>query len=266
MTFDPADPNAIVIMYPTGGYGNFLHRLLAQHLENTVKLNENFDFSLTGDSHAVEKHVEPFLLGSQKSQIKYTYAINPAAQEQIHQKKKFLVLGDMGNKGDNVNFLRRYFQNATIIRVYTESFDEKLIVYANCMFKAYNNNQDPLYPGALVTHKGLQTWAQREHITDQDAVDCMTNFFIQDFYPFGQFFNKPRTDVINVAVKEFFSEHAIGIMMQRLAKELHTSVINEPELKSTAQRFVGLQKSFTLLEDCATQFPLIARALYDCKK
>ena len=55
MTFDPADPNAIVIMYPTGGYGNFLYRLLSQHLENTVKLHEDFDFSATGNSHAVSK-------------------------------------------------------------------------------------------------------------------------------------------------------------------------------------------------------------------
>lgn len=266
MTFDPADPNAIVIMYPTGGYGNFLYRLLSQHLENTVKLHEDFDFSETGNSHAVSKHVEPFLLGFQKSQLVYTYEINPAAQEQIQQKKKFLILGDMGNKGDNVNFLKRYFTNATIIRVYAESFDEKLIIWANCMFKAYNNQQDPLYPGALITHKGIQAWAQREDITDQDAVDCMTNFFSQDFAPYGQFFNMPRTDVVNVAVKEFLSEHAIVSMMQRLASELNTQVIRKTELVSTAQKFISLQKSFTLLTHCATQFPLITKALHACKK
>lgn len=266
MTFDATDSNAIVIMYPTGGYGNFLHRLLGHHLANTVKLAENFDFSNTGDSHAVTKHVEPFRLGHQKSKLVYSYKINPAAYEQIQQNKKFLILGDMGNLGDNISFLKRYFANATIVRIYAESFDEKLVIWANCMFKAYDNEHDPLYPGALHTIKGIQTWAQRQDISDQDAVDCMVNFFKKDFYPYGQFFAKAVPGVINLAVKEFMSEHAIVNMMQRLAKELNTTVLYEPELRLTAQRFVGLQKSFTLLADCATQFPLIARALYACKK
>jgi hypothetical protein len=266
MTFDRDDPNAIVVMYPTGGYGNFLYMLLSNYLKNTVKLSSHFEFSKTGNSHAVPKHVEPFLLGDQKSNLNYTYRVYPAAEEQIKQGKKFLVLGDMGNRGDNTGFLKRYFTNATIIRVHAASFDEKLIVWANCMFKAYQSEVDPIYPGALITHKGIQAWAGREDITDQDAVDCMANFFLQNFQPYGRYFDQPRDDVINVAIQEFLTEDSIVAMVQRVANELCTQLINETDLRAMIKKFMPTQKSFTLLTDKVSHFPLIARALDACKK
>jgi hypothetical protein len=266
MTFDRSDPNAIVIMYPTGGYGNFLYMLLSNYLENTVKLQSHFEFSKTGNSHKVLKHVEPFLLGHQKSALHYTYEVYPEAEEQIKQGKKFLVLGDMGNRGDNIKFLKRYFTNATVIRVYAESFDEKLIVWANCMFKAYRSDVDPTYPGALITHKGIQSWAGRESITDQDAVDCMANFFLKNFEPYGQYFNQPRDDVINVAIREFLSEDSIVDMVQRIANELATQLVNELDLRAIAKQFISVQQSFMLLSDSVSHFPLIERALDAYKK
>ena len=266
MTFDRDDPNAIVVMYPTGGYGNFLYMLLSNYLNNTVKLQSQFEFSKTGNSHAVLKHVEPFCLGDQKSNLHYTYNVNPAAEEQIKQGKKFLVLGDMGNRGDNTKFLKRYFTNATIIRTHAASFDEKLIIWANCMFKAYHNEVDPIYPGALITHKGIQIWAGRETITDQDAVDCMVNFFSQNFQSYGQYFDQPCDGVINVAIREFLSEDSIVNLLQRIANELCTELINQADLRAMAKKFILTQKSFMLLTDKVSHFPLIARALDACKK
>ena len=267
MIFNRDDPNAIVVMYPTGGFGNFLYMLLSNYLENTVKLNSQFEFSETGNSHAIPRHVEPFLLGKQKSALRYTYKVNPEAEEQIKQGKKFLVLGDVGNRGDSVSFLKRYFANATIIRIYAESFDEKLITWANCMFKSYRNESDPVYPGALITHKGIQSWAGRVNITDQDAIDCMADFFAQNFKPYDQYFNKPRDDVINVAIREFLSEDSIVDMVQRIANKLSTQIVNKPDLQTIVKKFILMQKSFILLtDDRASHFPLIAQALDACKK
>lgn len=266
MIFDRDDPNAIVVMYPTGGYGNFLYLLLSNHLESTVKLQSQFEFSKTGNSHAVSKHVESFLLGKQKSALHYTYQVYPAAEEQIRQGKKFLVLGDTGNQGDNVKFLKRYFTNASIVRTYAESFDEKLIIWANCMFKAYHSEIDPIYPGALLTCKGIQSWAGRENITDQDAIDCMAEFFSKDFKPYGQYFNQPCDGVINVAIREFLSEDSIVGMMQRVANQLDTQLVNESELRKTVRKFISMQQSFMLLTDEVSHFPLIARALDAYKK
>jgi hypothetical protein len=264
--FDRDDPNAIVVMYPTGGYGNFLYLLLSNHLESTVKLQSLFEFSKTGNSHAVSKHVESFLLGKQKSALHYTYQVYPAAEEQIRQGKKFLVLGDTGNQGDNVKFLKRYFTNASIVRTYAESFDEKLIIWANCMFKAYHSEIDPIYPGALLTRKGIQSWAGRENITDQDAIDCMAEFFSKDFKPYGQYFNQPCNGVINVAIREFLSEDSIVGMMQRVANQLGTQLVNESELRKIVRTFISIQQSFMLLTDKVSHFPLIARALDAYKK
>ena len=134
------------------------------------------------------------------------------------------------------------------------------------MFKAYHNEVDPIYPGALITHKGIQSWAGQENITDQNAVDCMADFFLKNFEPYGQYFNQPRDDVINVAVREFLSEDSIVDMVQRIADELCTELINQADLRAIAKKFILTQKSFMLLTDKVSHFPLIARALDACKK
>lgn len=262
MKFDKGSSNALIIMYPTGGFGNFLHLLLDRHLGCTVKSdNSNFAFSDTGNSHLVKKHVEQFSLGSLGKNFSYGYNINEShVADQIGQDKKFLVLADMGNKGDNVAFLRRYFPNAQIIRTYAQSFEEKLIVWFNCMTKTPIRHKT--YPGALLTHQGIQQWANTESITDQHAVDCMTAFFINDFSPFGRFFNCPVDGVINLPIHRFFKAEYIVSMLQEMADVLASAVIDPQGLKSCAQQFVDAQNCFHLLDHRIDDYPLISKSIY----
>ena len=75
--FDSDSSNCIVVMYPTGGYGNFLYYLLSEHLESTVKSeSELWKFSSNGHSHQYPKHVEEFKLGlyvSNQNVKKFSY-------------------------------------------------------------------------------------------------------------------------------------------------------------------------------------------------
>ena len=61
-TFDQNSTTATVIMYPTGGYGNFLYHVLTEFVKDTVKpKGQQFNFSTTGNSHQTYKYTEPFL-------------------------------------------------------------------------------------------------------------------------------------------------------------------------------------------------------------
>jgi hypothetical protein len=264
--FDVDSPNCIVIMYPTGGYGNFLYYLLSEHLESTVKSkSELWEFSSNGHSHQYPKHVEEFQLGlcvanKNVKEFAYNYNIlNSTAQEQIQQGKKFLVLADVGNTGDNIKFLKRYFPKATIIRTFAESFDEKLIVWTNCMTKL----NLPLYPGSIMPKIGVAQWANKsiEHIDDNDAVDCMLNFFQTDFDKFGKFFNKPVDNAINVPITSFFNKKSIHKMLGMIAQDLDTQVIVSLDHEQKIEQFLNAQTQLSLLEPDSSSFPLVRQAL-----
>jgi len=261
LNFSPDNPNAVVVMYPTGGYGNFLYMLLSQYLDSTVKVSQSqFKFSKTGDSHAVAKQVEPFLLGKNYRNFKYSYKINSdIVAEQISQGKQFLILGDMGNRGDNIKFLQKYFPRAKIVRVYTPTFEEKLVVWFNCVTKSMNT--DELYPGSLLTIQGIQQWANKTDIDDQDAVNCMATFFSQDFAPYGNYFNQPTEHSIDVKIQEFFTVDSIVNMVQRVAQQLGANLINVHDLQTTANEFVVRQRGFDLLDQRRDNYPLISQAL-----
>ena len=265
LKFNPDDPNAVVVMYPTGGYGNFLYLLLSQYLDSTVKVSHSqFEFSKTGHSHAVTKPIESFSLGQRLKKnyrnFKYSYGINSTeAAEQISQGKQFLILGDMGNLGDNIKFLRRYFTQAKIVRVHASTFEEKLVVWFNCMTKAMNT--DELYPGSLLTTQGIRQWANKTDISDQDAVDCMATFFSQNFAPYGNYFDQPSDHAINVKIEEFFTVDSIVDMVQRVGQELGTNIINLHDLRTIANNFIVCQHGFELLDQRRDNHPLISRAL-----
>jgi len=266
MNFDKNARNVVAIMYPTGGFGNFLYLLLDRYIECVVKAdNANFVFSESGDSHLVKKHVESFKLGAAvkngAGKFTYNYEIYKSSiADQIAEGKKFLVLADVGNKGDNVSFLRRYFPNATVIRIYAKSFEEKLILWFNCMTKTDVRHET--YPGSLLTRQGIQQWANQDHITDQHAIDCMTEFFMNDFAPFGQFFNRPINGVINLPVHHFFSVQSISSMIENVAAELDSRVVDPQGLQSCAMQFVKTQACLRLLDQRITDYPLISKSLH----
>ena len=261
LQFDKDSTNCIAVMYPTGGYGNFLYYLLAHHFDDTVKLKpSNFEFSNTGNSHCVIKYVEIFALGQAyhtKNLKNFTYTYQVTDQyhlDQINVGKKFTVLCDMGNLGDNVAFLKRYFTNAKILRIYAESFDEKLILWANAINKAYinslQNQTDPVYKTSLHTVNGIATFANKppESITDQDAIDCTVNFFKNNFESYGKMFNEPVDNVVNIPLKCFFSKDGIIKTCQQIAKNINSELVDLPGLDVTIDKFLPLQKSFKLLD------------------
>ena len=268
--FDPNSSNCVVVRYPTGGYGNFLYYLLSEHLESTVKSKSaDWEFSDNGNSHNYPKHVEKFQLGSHvrnrtTKNFDYTYnIIDPTVEQQIQQGKKFLVLADVGNTGDNIKFLKRYFPNSTIVRVFAENFIEKLILWANCMTKSTADLRNDLYPGSIMPANGIAIWANKsvDDVNDNDAIGCMVNFFQRDFDVYGKFFNRPVDDAINIPISSFFSQDSIYKVLNTIAHDLDTQVVDTLNLEPTVLEFLNHQSQLSLLDPDATSFPLVRRAL-----
>jgi len=266
--FDAESKNCILVMYPTGGYGNFIYYLLSEHLKSTVKIpkvNWNFQY---GNSHNYPKHTESFLLGSVAEygnlrDFDYNYQImNTSAVDQIRQGKQFVVLADVGNKGDNVKFLRRYFPNANIVRVFAETFIEKLILWTNCMTKSNNQLRNNLYPGSVLTTQGISLWAKKsvDAVTDDDAVDCMVNFFQEDFGIYGKMFSLPVPDIINLPIKTFFTKENIINELNHIATKLDTECVDRDMLDQIVLEFINKQMPLSLLTPGDT-FPLVRQAL-----
>jgi hypothetical protein len=236
-------------MYPSGGYGNFLYHLLTEYIDNTVKVNnKSFQFSATGNSHSTYKYTESFLLGKNYKNLQdfsYNYQVNDQdSYEQVLQGKKFLVLGDTGNLVDSVKFLRTYFPQATFVRTYANSFKEKLVVWANTMTKT---NID-VYKDSLHTIEGIAKFSNKStvDITDQDAIDCLVNFFKNDFDKFGKFYSTPKEEGINVPIQSFFNYHSLISELSNIATRINGQLIHQDKLKITIEQFIDNQSSFKL--------------------
>lgn len=256
-------------MYPAGGYGNFLYYLLTEHLESTVKpAQASWGFE-HGNSHQYPKHTESFLLGvaENKGTLKnfhYSYKIiNDSVIPHINQGKQFVVLADVGNKGDNVKFLRKYFPNAKIVRVFAEHFIEKLVLWTNCMTKSNAQLRNNLYPGSILTRDGIAIWANKtvDLVNDDDAVNCMVNFFRQDFDIYGKMFSSPTAGVINLPISSFFTVDNVYQALEDIAKQLDTKTVNTQQLEQIVPEFVNTQEPLTLLDSTSDTFPLVREAL-----
>jgi hypothetical protein len=148
------DDQIILISYPSGGFGNFIYHALSEFSDNTYKVaNNNFTFSLDGNSHATRKYMTPYFFEPDD----YRYELPDTD-------KLCLVLCDNGIVNDSYLQLRQVFPTARIIRTnITESM--RPVIYQTCVIKAqqqdlvginaqhiHNNWQDADHPHAVREH------------------------------------------------------------------------------------------------------------------
>jgi hypothetical protein len=252
MKFNKFTDKGIAIMYPTGGYGNFLYKILTDHLESTVKIeDQHFAFSSTGNSHYTRKYSEPFKLGvaqatKQLKSFSYSYELYDSdVAEQIAEGKSFLILADTGNLGDNVKFVRKYFPNCQIVRVYASTFEEKLLLWANCITKSLSQHSTDIYKTSLHTRAGIAKFANKhpDDITDQDAINCLSNFLKNDFGQYGKNFTNPVDGVVNFPIRNFFTVDELYTSLHQLANLLGTQIVNSQQLVTTLREFHKLQQN-----------------------
>ena len=227
MLFDVNSPNLVLVQYPGGGYGNLLYHVLTEFFADTVKVNnDNFVISNNGNSHTTIKYTAKHETPFDKEYI--PRVLVKSAYEQIQQGCKFLVLCDPTPRADNRKQLLTQFPNSQMVRVYTNSFIDRLVMLTNLMTKSYteNTNKD-LYKNALLSHDTIQG------LTDQQIIDMLVLTFQQKFNSYGMMFNKPIADsrIYNFNFRSFTNFDLFVKELQGLANFLNTSLIKINELE-----------------------------------
>ena len=225
MYFDVQSPNAILIHYPGGGYGNLLYHLLTEFLDSTVKVdNQNFSISESGNSHSTVKytaiHQPPF----DKGYAPEVYT--ESAYAQIQQGRKFLILCDSTPLADNRKQLLSLFSNSLMIRVYTNSFIDRLVMLTNLMNKSYaGHTNKSLYKNAILGHDTVA------ELSDSQIVDMLVETFNQKFNSYGMLFNKSLDNdrIYNCNFRSFTSFELLLKELQGIATFLNTSITNTEE-------------------------------------
>lgn len=227
LTFDVSSPNLVLVQYPGGGYGNLLHHLLTEFLEDTVKVNNNqFAVSGTGNSHNTVKYTAKHETPFDREYVPEVFF--QSAHEQIAQGQKFLVLCDPTPVADNRKQLLAQFSNAHMVRVYTDTFIDRLVMLTNLMTKSYTDNtKQELYKNSLLGHDTVAG------LTDEQIVDMLVLTFRQKFNAYGIMFNKPLSNdrIYNFNFRSFTNFDSLLKELQGVATFLNTSITDAEQLK-----------------------------------
>lgn len=150
------DNQIILISYPSGGFGNFIYHILSEFSDNTYKVtNNNFKFSLGGNSHATRKYIK-------------TFSFEPADYhyELPDTDKLCLILCDNGINNDGYHRIRQVFPSARIIRTnITENV--RPVIYQTCVVKAQRQDLVDVNVDHISSNwqDAASTHAIREHFT-----------------------------------------------------------------------------------------------------
>lgn len=273
MIADFHSPNAVLISYRGGAYGNFLYHVLSTHLSNTVKVdNDHFNFSSTGNSHYTKKYVAIYWLAGFldkkiKSYSDYHYVPqvdDEIAWNQIQQGKKFLVLCDTGPV-DNHQYLLSSWSKSRLIRAYMPDFVDRLVAYANLFHKALQPTE--AYKNSLFDNETMRGFRQQGGDLDIIVEDALLRLFQQNFNLYGKTFvtaiDNPR--IFNFAIGSMTSWTTFSQTVHDLARFLGDEVIAMDDLMALYHHFRDHQPNLKYYSFTPDTVPdkddLIGRAL-----
>ena len=273
MLADFASPNAVLIHYRGGAYGNFIFHVLSTHIDHTVKVNNSdFKFSDNGNSHFTAKYVNNYYLAGQldkklKSYSDYQYqptVTNDAAWQQIQAGKKFLVLCDT-SVVDNHQYLLNMWPQAMMIRSYMPNFIDRLVGYANLIQKALRPTHS--FKNSLFDDATMQQFKEQGGDLDTVVEDATLRLLQQNFNLYGKTFVKAvdHARVYNFGIGCLSTWSSFVQTVHDCAGFLHSSVINIDALNQLYNEFVLTQSNLRYYQFTKHTVPesddLIGRAL-----
>jgi len=274
MIADFNSENAVLIHYRGGAYGNFLFHVIGTHIDNTVKIkNDNFSFSLTGNSHSTFKYISTYYLAGEldkkiKSYSDYKYVptvTNEHAWQQIQDGKKFLVLCDTAVI-DNHHYLLSMWPNSVMIRTVMPTFIDKLVGYANLLHKA-GSKPVSVYKNSLFDQQTIDKFKSQSQDLDQTVIDATVQLFQQDFGFYGKTFNKTidNPQIFNFDIRNLSKWETFKTSLEDIAKLLNGTVIDYSALENLYNDFYKKQlnlKYYNFTKDSiADKDDLTGRAL-----
>jgi hypothetical protein len=215
--FDPTSNDIILISYPSGGFGNFLYHVLTEHANQTVKIkNNNFEFSLTGNSHSTNKYNNVY----QNNCDSYSSIL---LLDVDITNKKILVLCDDGINNDSYDQHRQFFPNATIVRIIINPL-VRPIVYQTCVVKAMQST----------TLHETQSHVKKNWIELDEDFAVRENFtLLYHNWPFKWYKND---NCVNLDLEFLITNPFKSILW--LLEQLKMQIINEHSLKQTLKKWL----------------------------
>lgn len=175
---------ALLIHYPSGGFGHFMNALLSLCTDEFYVADSGIDFSNSGDSHS-------FLLSAVKwARTNPDYKFTPFDWAQ-GLNRRHIVLVDLGIVNDSHTTVRKKFKQNYIVRMCIDQ-PARSIVYQTCLYKAQKKEFEFEYDA---------DWQRREEFTKQyQYCDESQDYFLNNFQPVDD------QNVVNVLISWLFTD------------------------------------------------------------
>lgn len=245
-------------MYPSGGAGHFLHKILTDYFSSTVNA-QTTTIAETGNAHSAKYirtyHLPRFLRENPGKTYKdFDFQLELLEDVDVLN-KTLVVLCDQGTRNDNTTWLLDRYPDAKAVRVYTPSVLAELMAVYNVQRK----NNKFTYKNSILnddTIKGL---------TDEQIIDAITITLEQEFSEYHSKYKEPINDsrVFNLDYLDFVNVDTFMNSMQEIAQFLDTEITDTNALKRQYCEYRDLQESFryvTLSTDIDND-DLVGRAL-----
>lgn len=208
----------VLISYPSGGFGNFIFHALTVHASSTFKINNQFEFSLTGDSHNTVKYTNVYYNDPDNYQL-----LIPDSN------KTTLILCDNGIINDSYDKINKTFPNAKIIRL---CISKKIrpVIYQTCIIKAKRNDLISESKDHVTTH---WTDSDQEYTTRENFTLLYHN------WPFDWKFNN---NCINVDIERLIIDPVNTIIW--LIKQINSEVINLDQLIALCNQWQEVNQQY----------------------
>ena len=246
------DPGLVLIHYPGGGYGNFIYLLLSIFIKDTVKTGStDYVFSSLGDSHKNEKYSTVYrppyadtdnFLSSYQVDRKFNYDYNCALTEDAYQQfkkgRRALIMVDPSPLVDNHKFLLNYFGQGPFIRVYMDSFVDRLVQFSNLMLKSYSSGkQRPLYKNAILSFESIQGR------TDEQIVEELVDTFEKNFNAYGMMYRRPVNNprIYNLNFNRFQNHDSLRQEIVQIAEFLGSETVNLDQFSQLYSDWIASQ-------------------------
>lgn len=165
-----AEQQALLVHYPSGGFGHFLNGLLTTCTDGIFfRPSNNVTFSSSGDSHALELSVAKWMGYAED----FEFVVSDWATESdlCH-----ILLVDSFIENDDPTILRQRFPGNQVIRLCID-YRAVPIVHQTCEFKAMGKTPEDDY-------SALPDWEHREMITLRyHYADQHDDFYLRKFSP-----------------------------------------------------------------------------------
>lgn len=207
------DNRIILISYPTGGFGNFIYYILSTFSNNTYKVDNNFQFSETGNSHSVVKYTPVYF----KDPDEYVLPT-------IDTKNKILILCDNGINNDKYLKINYHFRNHKIIRMIIDE-EVRPVIYATCIIK-----------GMVQDINTESSFHVRSNWSDHDEEYAIRENYTLLYHNWPFNWNAcVQSNVVNVSVKQLIDDPVTTL--KNLIISIDGTLINEKEFVETCRQW-----------------------------